>query len=315
MSTNNRWTAENIPDQGGRIAIVTGANSGIGYETARALAGKGATVILACRNEEKGKTAAHQILSEEPSGAAEFIALDLADLESVHRFAETYAGKHDRLDLLINNAGVMQIPQRRTTPQGFEMQFATNHLGHFALTGLLMDLILCAPASRVVMVSSSVHRGGTINFDDLQSQQSYSPTGAYMQSKLANLLFTYELARRLQAAGADTIAAASHPGWTATNLQQHSRLVQMFNPLVAQPPAMGTLPTLYAATSENVANGDYYGPGGFLEVRGYPKKVQSNGRSHDQAVAGRLWDVSEELTGVRLALPLGSPSASRSSAS
>ena len=260
------------------------------------------TVILACRNKNKGETAAQQIRDEQPAGLVTLLELDVADLDSVRAFADRFRNEYDRLDLLINNAGVMMIPERQTTPQGFEMQFGTNHLGHFALTGLLIDLVVNTPGSRVVNVSSSAHRFGSMNFEDLQAQESYGPTSAYGQSKLANLLFTNELGRRLKAAGSDTISAVCHPGWTATNLQQHSRLFQLFNPLIAQDPPMGALPTLYAATALGVSSGDYYGPGGWFGIRGYPKQAQPNENSRDQTAAVKLWTVSEELTGVKYPL-------------
>ncbi len=296
MTSN--WTADNIPDLSGKIAIVTGANSGIGYEMARALLRKGATVILACRNKNKGEAAMQQIRGQYPEAKAKLMQLDLSDLASVRRFAGEFNGHYDRLDLLINNAGIMMPPLGKTA-DGFEVQFGVNHLGHFALTGLLLDLITRTPKSRVVTVSSSGHRMGKIDFDNLNAEQSYSKQGAYGQSKLANLLFTYELQRRFEAAGVDTIAAAAHPGWTATNLQAHAWFFRLLNPLVAQQPEMGALPTLYAAIAPEVQGGDYYGPGGWQEFRGYPVKVQSNDRSHDTAVAAKLWTVSEELTGMQ----------------
>ena len=296
MSTN-QWTENDIPDQTGRIAIVTGANSGIGWDTARALAQKGATVIMACRNLQKAQPAADKIKALNPSGSVIVMELDLADLDSVRAFAAAFRARYDRLDLLINNAGVMMPPYGKTA-QGFEQQFGINHLGHFALTGLLMSLILETPQSRIVTVSSTSHQFGVINFDDLNWEKGYPPQRAYGQSKLANLLFTYELQRKLDATGQDTLASAAHPGWTATNLQQHSSLIERLNPLFAQTTAMGALPTLYAAIAPDVQGGDYFGPSGFMEMRGYPKKVNSNQRSHDQEVARRLWSVSEELTGV-----------------
>jgi NAD(P)-dependent dehydrogenase (short-subunit alcohol dehydrogenase family) len=294
----SKWTAANIPDLDGRIAIVTGANSGIGYETARALARKRATVILACRNLDKGEAAVRQITHENPAGQAVLMQLDLSDLASVRRFASEFAKRYDRLDLLINNAGIMATPFIKTV-DGFENQFATNHLGHFALTGLLLPLILHAPSARLVTVSSGGHRFGIIDFDNLNSEKNYDRTRAYAQSKLANLLFTYELQRRFEGAEVDAIAVAAHPGWTATNLQAHWRMVSLLNPMFAQTPEMGALPTLYAATASDVRGGDYYGPGGWQELRGYPTRVQSSQRSHDRAVASRLWTVSEELAVVR----------------
>jgi len=298
MSTNNHWTAESIPDQTGRIAIVTGANSGIGYETAHALANKGATVIMACRNQEKGDAAARQIRDEKPRATVETMQLDLGDLDSVRAFADEFQRQYDRLDLLINNAGIMHPPLGKTK-QGFETQFGVNHLGHFALTGLLLDLIIRTPHARIVTVSSMAHRFGRIDFEDLNAEKGYRANAAYGQSKLANLLFTYELQRKLQAAGNGTIAVAAHPGWTATNLQQHSGVVRFFNHFFAQTSAMGALPTLRAATAPDVQGGDYYGPGKRMEMVGYPIKVQSNGRSHDAEVAAQLWTVSEDMTGVR----------------
>lgn len=296
MTSN--WTAENIPDLTGKIAIVTGANSGIGYEMARALARKQATVILACRNKDKGAAAVRQIDQEYPAAKAELMPLDLSDLATVRRFADEFIRQHDRLDLLINNAGVMEIPFGKTA-DGFELQFGTNHLGHFALTGLLLDLSLHTPQARIATVSSIVHRFGRIDFDNLNGEKRYSRSGAYAQSKLANLLFTYELQRRLKGAGVDTMAVAAHPGWTATNLQTHSLLYRTLNPIMAQQPMMGALPALYAATAPDVQGGDYYGPRGWQELGGYPTKVQSSKNSYDTAVAAKLWTVSEELTGVR----------------
>jgi NAD(P)-dependent dehydrogenase (short-subunit alcohol dehydrogenase family) len=219
-------------------------------------------------------------------------------LASVRRFADALQERYDRLHLLINNAGVMAPPHRRQTADGFELQFGTNHLGHFLLTRLLLEELLRAQDARVVTVSSLAERYGMINFDDLQSTRSYMGAIAYGQSKLANLLFTYELQRRLQTAGASTIAVAAHPGWSATNLQQEFRFISWLNPMLAQRPEKGALPSLYAATAPGVTGGDYYGPGGFMELWGTPRKIRSSDRSHDAAVAARLWSVSEELTGV-----------------
>lgn len=310
MSKLVQWLDQNIPSLYGKVTVITGANSGIGYEAARMLAMKDAHVVLAVRDTAKGGKAARQIRSAVPQADLEVMALDLASLASVRSFAALFTASHDRLDLLINNAGVMAIP-RRETADGFEMQLGTNHLGHFALTGLLLPLLLTAPGARIVTVSSGVHRMGQINFDDLQSQQSYKKWGAYSQSKLANLLFAYELQRRLAAAGASAISVAAHPGYAATNLQAvgpqmaGSRLQQaamgLLNRTLAQSAEMGALPTVYAAASPSVEGGDYIGPGGLMEQRGWPTQVQSNDRSHDGAVAARLWAVSEELTGVRFA--------------
>jgi NAD(P)-dependent dehydrogenase (short-subunit alcohol dehydrogenase family) len=301
MTSN--WTAENIPDLTGKIAIVTGANSGIGYEMARALAGKEATVILACRNKDKGDAAVRQITQEYPEAKAELMQLDLAGLASVRRFADEFANHCDRLDILINNAGIMRTPFGKTA-DGFELQFGTNHLGHFALTGLLLDIIIRTHKARVITVSSGGERFGKIDFDNLNAEKGYDGGGAYGQSKLANLLFTYELQRRFEGTGVDAIAAAAHPGWTVTNLQVHWRMLRVLNPFIGQKPEMGALPALYAATAPDVQGGDYYGPDGWFELRGHPTKVQSSDRSHDAAVAAKLWAVSEELTGVRYHWPV-----------
>ncbi|KAA3655738.1 MAG: SDR family NAD(P)-dependent oxidoreductase [Chloroflexi bacterium] len=300
MSTNQNWTVNDIPDQTGRVAIVTGANSGIGYETARALAQKGATVILACRSLPKGETAVSQIRQETPTANLDLMQLDLSDLSSVRQFVQEFKEQYKQLDLLVNNAGVM-VPPFTKTKDGFELQFGTNHLGHFALTGQLLDLIIRTPNARVVNVSSMAHKMGQIDFENLNAEKNYNRSGAYGQSKLANLLFTYELQRRFQTASINAVATAAHPGWTGTNLQSHSGLFSMLNPIFSQKPEMGALPTLYAAIAPDVQGGDYYGPRGWQEIRGYPKRVPSNSRSHDTAVAARLWDVSEALTGVTFA--------------
>jgi len=296
MTSN--WTAEHIPDLTGKVAIVTGANSGIGYEMARALARKRATVILACRNEEKGEAAVRQIRQEYPQAKAELLQVDLAELASVRRFADDFATRYDRLDILINNAGVMATPFARTA-DGFELQFATNHLGHFALTGLLLAHILRTPRARVVTVSSWGHHFGAIDFDNLNAEKGYNPDRAYAQSKLANLLFTHELQRRFESAGVEALAAAAHPGWAATNLPVHRPVVRLLTPLIGQKAEMGALPALYAATAPDVQGGGYYGPGGWGGLRGYPTRARPNDRAHDVAVAARLWAASEELTGVR----------------
>ena len=295
------WTAAAIPDQTGRTAVITGANTGLGYETAAALAAKGARVVLAVRNLDKGKDAVSRIEAASPGAQVELQSLDLTSLKSVRAAAEQLKSNHQSIDLLINNAGVMVTP-KTVTEDGFELQFGTNHLGHFALTGLLLDRLLAAPGSRVVTVSSTGHRfGGGIHFDDLQWQRSYSRMGAYGQSKLANLMFTYELQRRLQ--GTKTIAAAAHPGASQSELGRNASLpIQiMFLPFVGlqQSAAMGALPTLRAATDPSVLGGQYYGPGGIGELRGYPKVVSSTDASHDVAAQQRLWSVSEELTGVQ----------------
>ena len=294
---SERWSEGDVPDQRGRTAVVTGANTGIGFEAARVLAERGATVVLACRNVDKAKQAADRI-----AGTAEVVRLDLTSLASVHTAAEELRSRFDRLDLLINNAGVMW-PPRSTTEDGFELQFGTNHLGHFAFTNLLLDRLLPVEGSRVVTVSSLGHRTGRIDFDDLQSERRYGRHRAYAQSKLANLLFTYELQRRLTAAGAPTIAVAAHPGGSSTELTRHlpgfvRPLNNTLGRLLMQNPQMGALPTLRAATDPGVRGGDYYGPSRRFEVVGHPKRVRSNARSHDTDVQRRLWAVSEQLTKV-----------------
>lgn len=306
--TKGRWTLEQMPDQTGRLAVVTGANSGLGYETTLALAAKGAQVVMTSRSTEKGAAARAQILATTPDAKLDVMQLDLADLSSIRAFAQAFAAKYNRLDLLINNAGVMALPYQKTA-DGFEMQFGTNHLGHFALTGLMLDLLLQTNDSRIVNVSSMAHRWGEINFGDLQREKKYKKWEAYGQSKVANLHFTYELERRLAAAGQSIVSAAAHPGYSATNLQHAgprmtgSRIEIFANTIanhwIAQSARRGALPTLYAATALEVSSGDYIGPDGFREFNGYPKKVASNKHSHDQAVAARLWEVSEELTGVK----------------
>lgn len=298
MSKHN-WGAEQVPDQTGRVVIVTGSNSGIGFETARVLAGKGATVIMACRNLDKANPKAEEIRAAHPGCDVEVMRLDLSNLDSVRQFADEFRAKHSRLDLLINNAGIM-VPPYGTTAQGFETQFGVNHLGHFALTGLLLDLIVNTPGARIVTVSSVAHYMGKIDFSDLNWERGYKARAAYGQSKLANLLFTYELQRRLAAAGKDTLAVAAHPGWTSTNLQEHAPSVKFMNRFFGQEPLMGALPTLYAATESDVKGGEYYGPSGLLEMNGPPKRVKSNKRSRDENVAERLWNVSQDLTGVHV---------------
>jgi NAD(P)-dependent dehydrogenase (short-subunit alcohol dehydrogenase family) len=294
------WNADQIPNQDGRVAIVTGANSGIGLVAATELAAHGARVILACRSEKRASEALAKIRAGNPEAMVEFRALDLSSLESVQAFAEGILADEPRLDLLINNAGVMMPPTRSETADGFELQFGVNHLGHQALTALLIDRLNQTPGSRVVNVASQAHRGGKIDFEDLQWQgRGYRKMASYGQSKLANLLFTFELDRRLKTAGQTTLAVAAHPGWTATDLQRHSVSARFFNPLLAMKPAQGALPTLRAATDPEVKGGEYFGPCGVLELRGDPVKVSSSRRARDTASAARLWQVSEELTGVR----------------
>ena len=296
-----KWTTADIPDQTGRTAVITGANTGLGYETATALAAKGAHVVIAVRNIEKGKAAADLITRAIPGASVVVQELDLSSLESIRSAADELRSRYDSIDLLINNAGVMMTP-KSTTKDGFELQFGTNHLGHFALTNLLLDRVLAAPGSRIVTVSSVGHRFARrgIRFDDLQWDDSYSRVGAYGQAKLANLMFTYELQRRLQ--GTDTIAVAAHPGGSNTELARNlpiaiRGLTTVLAPLM-QGPDMGALPTLRAATDPGVLGGQYFGPDGFGEQRGYPKVVASSEASHDTDAQRRLWAVSEELSSV-----------------
>jgi NAD(P)-dependent dehydrogenase (short-subunit alcohol dehydrogenase family) len=297
------WTWSDVPDQGGRTAVVTGANSGIGYEAARTLAERGASVVLACRDLERAQQAADRIRAGAPGATVTTLHLDLASLASVRRAADQLRGAHHRLDLLINNAGQMFPPSGRTE-EGFELQFGINYLGHFALTGLVLDLLFATPGSRVVNVSSIAHRFGVIGFDDLQfERREYRARAAYGQSKLANLLFTYELQRRLAAAEAPAIAVAAHPGVTRTQLQRHmAGWTRTVGGVLDQEPRMGALPTLRAAVDPAARGGEYYGPGGWMELRGYPRRVSSSARSHDADVQRRLWERSEQLTGVTFAL-------------
>jgi NAD(P)-dependent dehydrogenase (short-subunit alcohol dehydrogenase family) len=295
-----------MPSQLGRLAIITGANSGIGYQAARYLSRAGATVILACRNPEKGEAARAQIVSSQPSAKVEMRILDVADLDSVRRFAAEFLNEDKPLDLLINNAGVMAIPERRTTSQGFETQFGTNHLGHFALTGLLLPALLGQPGSRVVTVASIAHKGGNLNFDDLNAERHYDPRGAYQQSKLANLVFGLEFDRRLRAHSANTASVIAHPGVAVTNIVSNgmgrglkSLVVNALLPFVAQSDDRGSWPLLYAATSPDAHGGGYYGPHGIAEIKGAPVKVNPKPHALDPAAGKRLWQISETLTGVR----------------
>jgi NAD(P)-dependent dehydrogenase (short-subunit alcohol dehydrogenase family) len=298
MNVKNSWTIEDIPDKSGKIVIVTGANSGIGYEATRSLAHRGATVVMACRSLEKGQIALEQIQGENPRGKIILRQVDLADLSTVKRFAGRFLEEFDRLDILINNAGVMATPYQKTV-DGFERQFGTNHLGHFMLTGLLIDLLKSTSNSRVVTVSSYAHIFGMINFNDLNSERFYQKWLAYGQSKLANVLFGYELQRRSVSNGRNPISIVVHPGYAATNLQHTSSFFSLLNPILAQDQEMGALPILYAATSPRVHGGEYIGPDGFLGQHGYPHLAQSSPRSRDKDTAQRLWEVSEELTGIQ----------------
>ena len=303
MMKNEKWNTENILSQKGRIVIVTGSSSGIGYETVRVLANKQASVIIAVRNLDKGNKALAKIIQQNKDADVRVMELDLANLASVNNFAENFQKNYSRLDLLINNAGVMIPPYSKTT-DGFELQFGTNHLGHFALTGQLLKLLISTNGSRIVNVSSGAHNFGKIDFDDLNwEKRNYAQWTAYGDSKLANLYFTYELDRKLKEQGINTVVTASHPGWTATELQRTAGDVMKYlNGIFAQDITMGALPTLRAAIEEGLKGAEYFGPNGFMEISGYPVKVESNQLSKDRAIAQKLWVVSEQLTGVKFEL-------------
>jgi NAD(P)-dependent dehydrogenase (short-subunit alcohol dehydrogenase family) len=294
MTKKEKWTVLNIPDQTGKTILITGANRGLGFEDTKALAMKGAKVIMACRNLERANSAKETLLKEDPNALLAVEKLDLADFISIKEFASNFLEKYQQLDVLINNAALLMSPHQRTV-QGFEMSFGVNHLGHFLLTGLLLPLLLKTPNSRIVNVSSSAHRFGNIHFEDINLEKKYGNMKAYGQSKLANLVFTYELQRQLSAAGKTTQCMASHPGFARTHVP-NSRFLRFFNKLLSQSAEMGALPTLYAAVDPNAEGGKYYGPGGRLGVRGHPKLVNSSKTSKDLEIAKKLWKLSEELT-------------------
>ena len=297
--SNEKWTAENIPNQKGKVAIVTGSSSGIGFETARVLAEKQATVIIAVRNLEKGNKAAEKILAQNKNADVKVMELDLANLGSVEKFAENFQKDYSQLDLLINNAGVM-IPPYSKTADGFELQFGTNHLGHYALTGLLLEVLLKTEGARIVNVSSGAHKVGNLNFDDLTwEKRGYSAWRAYGDSKIANLYFTFELDRQLKEKKLNLLVTAAHPGYTATELQRNMGILEFLNNIFAQDISMGALPTLRAATEGGLKGGEYFGPGGFMEMWGFPIRVESNSLAKDAEIAKKLWEVSEELTRVK----------------
>ncbi|HWG60453.1 MAG TPA: oxidoreductase [Streptosporangiaceae bacterium] len=304
----DHWTAAQITDQTGRTFLITGANSGLGYEATRQLAARGGRVVLAARSPERGRDAEARLKSAQPDALVEFRQLDLADLDSVREFAAAALAEGLVPDVLINNAGVM-FPPRRLTPQGFESQFATNHLGHFALSGLLFDAIRTRQDARVVTISSLEHRGGSIHFDDLTGERSYGPRPFYQQSKFANVLFGLELDRRVRAAGIPVRSILAHPGYAATNLQSTGptglgkQLMKVSNRFIAQSAAMGALSELYAAVAPQAQSGSFYGPGGLGGVRGYPAEVQPVAAATSEDTARRLWEVSEKLTGVSWNLP------------
>ncbi|MFD8972012.1 MULTISPECIES: oxidoreductase [unclassified Streptomyces] len=306
MTKKQRWTSDHVPDQTGRVFVVTGATSGLGLATTRAITRRGGRVILAVRDEAKGREVVEGLVS---SGAAPDLMdvrrLDLADLDSVRAFAARLRAESPRLDVLVNNAGVM-APPRTLSAQGHELQFATNHLGHFALTGLLLDLLAAGRDPRVVTVSSINHRQGSLRFDDLNGERGYAPMAFYNQSKFANAVFGRELHLRLTGAGSPVRSVLAHPGYTATNLQTRdtrglTRLVfgRIGNPLLAQSPERGALPQLYAATDPAVEGGEFFGPDGPAELRGAPTRVRLSDAAADAGTGRRLWEVSEDLTGVR----------------
>jgi NAD(P)-dependent dehydrogenase (short-subunit alcohol dehydrogenase family) len=312
MAANPERMITHIPDLTGRTIVITGANSGLGYEATRVFAEKNATVVMACRDVDRGEEAAREVSREVADASLDVLRLDLADLDSVREFATTFGEEYGDLYVLCNNAGVMAIP-RRETAEGFETQFGVNHLGHFALTGLLLDTLARTEGeTRVITQSSAAHESGEIDFEDLQHERSYDKWEAYGQSKLANVLFAYELDRRLSDTDPDVKSLACHPGYAATELQgrgpamegstARKLLMEGANRLVAQSAAMGALPMLYGATASTIEGGEYIGPDGPLGARGYPTRAESSDRSHDRDTAERLWDVSEALTGVEFDL-------------
>lgn len=298
MTQDHKWTTKDMPDMQGKTILITGANSGIGYEAASALAARGAQVVMACRSMDKAEAARQQILAADPQARLELMALDLTSMQQVRAFAADFLARYPQLHVLINNAGVMATPHGRTA-DGFELQLGTNHLGHFLLTGLLYPRLQATPDSRVVTVSSYAHYFGRINFDDLQSEGFYQKWLAYGQSKLSNLLFAKELQRRCALNGGNPISIAVHPGYAATNLQDTSWFFSLVNPLMAQSAEMGALPTLYAASSPEVHGGEYIGPDGFLGQHGYPHPARPSKAARNMDTARRLWDVSEQLTGMQ----------------
>lgn len=306
------WTPAAMPPQSGRLAYITGANSGIGYHTALELARAGCAVILACRDRAKAAAARTRILAAVPAAEVDIADLDLSSLASVRTAAQEFLASGRRLDLLINNAGIMALPERRTSPDGFELQLATNHFGHFALTGLLLPSLLHAEPARIVTVSSIAHRGAVLDFSNLQWERGYKPWPAYRRTKLANLLFGFELQRRFEGAGTTTTSVVVHPGVSNTNLFAAgpgtgrgiaAKLAPPFVALIGQSDAQGAWPTLYAATMPEIQGGHYYGPDGFREMRGYPIEVRAEAQAYDEKLAAQLWEVSEQLTGVRYLLP------------
>lgn len=300
-----KWTIDNIPELGGKVIVVTGGNSGLGYESVKAFAAKGAEVILACRSMEKGEAAKAEIMKGNPAGSIKVMTLDLMELNSIQTFASEFKQQYHRLDVLLNNAGIMMSPYELTS-DGFESQMGTNHLGHFALTGLLINLIINTPNSRVVNVSSNAHKWGKMDFENLlfDSGKDYTPTKAYGRSKLSNLLFTYELQRLFEKYKINSMAVAAHPGGSMTNLGRHLegkwwyKLLLPIAGLFTHSPAFGALPQIRASVDLDVKPGEYYGPDGFNEMKGDPVLVQSNEAAHKLDDAKKLWEVSESLTNI-----------------
>jgi NAD(P)-dependent dehydrogenase (short-subunit alcohol dehydrogenase family) len=317
----SHWTTVDIPSQKDKVAIVTGANSGIGFQTSLELARAGAKVVLACRNKKKGVDAVDRIIAAVPNAQTKLLIVDLSDLASFPKFVADFSKDFASLDLLVNNAAIMALPERTLSAQGFEAQFGTNHLGHFALTDHLMKFLLAATAPRVVTVSSNAHKNGRIDFENLQLETGYTGWRAYNQSKVANLLFAFELQRKVKAAGSNLLSVASHPGVSHTNIIQNgpnsgkadlkSRIIEILGPLFMQSDAQGALPILYAATVKDIPPASYYGPDGPFEIRGYPKQVHPTSLALDTKVAAELWTRSEALTGARYEA-LASQSATRS---
>jgi NAD(P)-dependent dehydrogenase (short-subunit alcohol dehydrogenase family) len=289
------WTIKNIPDQAGKKIIITGANSGLGLETARILAKHGADVIMACRSLERANRAKADIERQHPQATIDVLELDLGNLASISNFVSEYKKRHAKLDILINNAGLMMPPYGQTD-DGFELQMGCNHLGHFALSAQLIALLTQSDMGRVITLSSIGHKLGNINLKDLNSERRYNPTKAYTQSKLANLMFSYELDRRLKKAGHTTKSIAVHPGWSATNLMRTSPMIKLFNPIMSQNQEQGALSTIRAAVDPDVESGTYWGPKGFMELKGAPVLRKSSPASHNESKASRLWQISEELT-------------------
>ncbi|MBD3421892.1 MAG: SDR family NAD(P)-dependent oxidoreductase [Chitinivibrionales bacterium] len=302
-AAGTQWSAAAMADYAGKNILVTGSNSGLGYEIAKFFAGKKANVIMACRSFSKGQQAAKSIRSYYHDACINIMELNLASLESVRCFVQGVRSMYTRLDLLFNNAGVMATPYTRTK-DGFELQFGTNHLGHFALTGLLLELICSNLDSRIVTMSSAMNTLCPLKFDSLNKRTNYNKWLAYGQSKLANLLFAFELQRRLSRALSSTISIAAHPGWAKTNLQRHTGFFGYLNPYLAQSGAQGALPALFAATSSNVKGGEFYGPDGFMEMRGSPARAMVGERARNCEDAQKLWQISEEMTGVCYSFPM-----------